>query len=51
MLLHQAWHQQRGAAFGWGWWPTLGKSSCLLLLGVALPRMVHLPGILKAEQG
>ncbi|MER7755231.1 hypothetical protein [Kitasatospora sp. NPDC097643] len=51
VLVHQAWHQQQGPVFGWGWWPALGESSCLLLLGVVLPWMVHLPpDILKAEQ-
>ncbi|MFF0297988.1 hypothetical protein ACFYST_31610 [Kitasatospora sp. NPDC004614] len=51
VLHHHAWHQQQGPEFGWGWFPALGESSCVLFLGVALPWMVHLlPALSRAEQ-
>lgn len=52
VLMHQAWHQQQGAVFGWGWWPVLGEASCFLFLGFALPLLVdQMTALLRIERG
>ncbi|MEV7122159.1 hypothetical protein [Kitasatospora griseola] len=52
VLMHQAWHQQQDAVFGWGWWPALGEASCFLFLGVALPLFVdRMTALARAEKG